>query len=108
MQRLMPSDRIRVADLVMCEVLMGARSNEEASLIEADLRRFRIVEIASTPIAVAAAGNYRHLRSLGITVRSMADLLIGTWCITHRHELLHRDRDFDAMEKHLGLCVVRA
>jgi hypothetical protein len=36
------------------------------------------------------------------------DLLIGTYCIWEDAELLHRDRDFDAMEQHLGLRVLRA
>jgi predicted nucleic acid-binding protein len=108
LQRLIPGDRIVVADLVMCDVLMGARHEDEAARIEADLRRFPIVEVSSAAIAVTAARNYRELRGLGVTVRSMADLLIGTWCIIYNHELLHRDRDFDAMERHLGLRVVQA
>ena len=30
------------------------------------------------------------------------DLIIGTYCIEHGHQLLHRDRDFDHMQQ-LGL-----
>ncbi len=32
----------------------------------------------------------------------------GTCCLERKYELLHADRDFDAMETHLGLRVVRA
>jgi predicted nucleic acid-binding protein len=39
-------------------------------------------------------------------VRKTIDLLIGTYCIMHRHTLLHSDRDFDPMQRHLGLKVV--
>ena len=54
-----------------------------------------------------AAANYRKLRGLGVTVRKTVDLVIGTCCLERKYELLHADRDFDTMEKHLGLRVVR-
>ena len=57
-------------------------------------------------IAIAAASNYRHLRRKGATVRKTIDLLIGTWCLLHDHELLHSDRDFEPMSRHLGLRVL--
>ncbi len=50
--------------------------------------------------------DYRHLRSLGTTVRKGIDLVIGTFCIAHDHHLLHDDRDFEPMVKHLGLKTV--
>jgi predicted nucleic acid-binding protein len=43
------------------------------------------------------------LRRLGVTVRKTIDLLIGTHCITDDCALLHSDRDFDPMTRHLGL-----
>jgi predicted nucleic acid-binding protein len=43
---------------------------------------------------------------VGITIRKTADIIIGTFCIEHRHTLLHDDRDFAPMEKRLGLNVV--
>ena len=57
-------------------------------------------------MALAAAGNYRTLRARGITIRKPVDTLIATFCLLDEHELLHRDRDFDGFEKHLGLKVV--
>ena len=53
-------------------------------------------------VAVKAAANYRTLRARSVTIRNAIDLIIGTFCIEHRHQLLHRDRDFDHMEQ-LGL-----
>lgn len=70
------------------------------------LRRFQIVPIVGEAIAVAAARNYRLLRSRGVTVRKTIDLLIGTWCIVNRRPLLHDDRDFRPMVLHLGLIEV--
>jgi hypothetical protein len=53
--------------------------------------------------AIIAAANCRFLRGRGITVRTTVDLLIGMFCIERGHPLLHSDRDFEPMERLLGL-----
>jgi predicted nucleic acid-binding protein len=50
-----------------------------------------------------AADHYRTLRRRGITVRKTIDLLIGTWCIAEDCDLLHSDREFEPMARHLGV-----
>ncbi len=97
---------IIVGDLMLCEVLQGLDSERAARAVEALLRRFEIVPMAGTAIAVATARNYRALRARGVTVRKTIDLLIGTWCIENRRPLLHNDRDFHALARHLGLAEV--
>ena len=57
-------------------------------------------------IALQAARNYRALRTKDITIGKTVDLIIGTYCIEHRHTLLHADRDFEPMRIHLGLQVL--
>ncbi len=94
---------IIVGDLMLCEVLQGLGSEREAREVEGFLRRFDVAPMAGDAIAVAAARNFRLLRARGITVRKTIDLLIGTWCIAHALPLLHNDRDFAPMAKHLGL-----
>ena len=47
------------------------------------------------------------MRAAGFTMSKLADLLIGTYCIEHRHALLHAGRDFDPMEQVCGLRVLR-
>ncbi len=94
---------IIVPDLVMLEVLQGARSEYQAQRIERASREVRIETIMSARIAVSAAANYRLLRSRGLTVRGPLDIAIGTYCIEHGHALLHNDRDFAPMVQHLGL-----
>jgi len=56
-------------------------------------------------VAIKSASNYRRMRRQGITVRKTIDVIIATFCIMNRHSLLHSDRDFDVMQKHLGLMV---
>lgn len=94
-----------IGDLILFEVLQGARDESHAARIERALRRYALVPILDADLASRAARNYRKLRELGITVRKTADIVIGTFCIEHRHALLHDDRAFAPMEEHLGLMV---
>ena len=94
-----------IGDLILLEVLQGARDDAHAARIERGLRHYAVVPLLDADLASSAARNYRRLRELGITIRKTADIIIGTFCIEHRHALLHDDRDFAPMEKHLGLVV---
>lgn len=105
---LLPRRRIVVGDLILCEVLMGLSNEREAGRTEEMLRDFLVMPMTDDGIATVAARHFRTLRAKGVTVRKTIDLLIGTFCLEHGHELLHRDRDFDAMERHLGLRVLHA
>jgi predicted nucleic acid-binding protein len=98
-------ERILVGDVVLLEVLQGARSEAHAGHLERVLRRFEIVSLLDAELAVQAAGNYRKLRAMGIAIRKTPDVIIGTFCIENRCALLHDDRDFAPMEAHLGLVA---
>jgi predicted nucleic acid-binding protein len=100
-----PRTTILVGDLVLLEVLQGARDDAHAARIERSLRIFQIERMLDERIATKAASNYRMLRSRGITVRTTIDLIIATFCVERGHSLLHDDRDFDAMAAHLGLII---
>ena len=97
---------LAVGDLVLCEVLQGLATDREAQAVARALRRFTVVPMVNETLAVQTAANYRTLRSRGATVRKTIVMLIGTFCIAHRHALLHSDRDYDPMEQYLGLIVV--
>jgi predicted nucleic acid-binding protein len=94
-----------LGDLILMEVLMGARSPDHAARLYQELLQFPVVSLAGADIAQAAARNYRKLRGLGVTLRTGFDLLIATFCIEHGHHLLHDDRDFAPMVEHLGLAL---
>ncbi len=95
-----------IGDLILLEVLQGARDEAHAMSIERGLRSYAVVPLLNPDLAPHAARNYRKLRDLGVTIRKTADIIIGTFCIEHRHSLLHDDRDFAPMQQHLGLTVV--
>ncbi len=99
-------DQILIGDLILLEVLQGARDEAHAARIERALRLFPIVPMLDADLAIEAARNYRLLRSRGITIRKTIDMVIGTFCLRFGHALLHNDRDFDPMAAHLGLKVV--
>jgi predicted nucleic acid-binding protein len=101
------TSEIIIGDLMLCEVLQGLENERVAREVEGLLRSYNIVSMAGDVVAVAAARNFRVLRSHGITIRKTIDLLIGTWCIENRLPLLHNDRDFRPMALHLGLAEVQ-
>lgn len=97
-----PIETIVVGDIVLLEVLRGARDERHAASIEFTLRRFNVDGMLDQNAAVAAAHSYRLLRRRGVTVSKIPDLLIATYCIRHGYPLLHDDRDFSPFQS-LGL-----
>jgi predicted nucleic acid-binding protein len=95
-----------LTDLILCEVLQGIRDESAFRRVRRELSRFDIFSTGGEELAVASAQNYRLLRSHGYTVRKTIDCLIASFCLSEGHSLLHRDRDFDAFEQHLGLHVI--
>ena len=94
-----------VADLVLTELLQGARSDRHAAEIERELASFSHITISSPAMAPVAARHYRRLRERGITIRTTIDLIIATYCIANGHHLLHQDRDFEPFAEHCGLLI---
>ena len=105
-ERLSSDDHV-IIDVVLYEILQGFRPGRALESLTKQLLLLPVVSIGGSGIAIAAANNYRVLRSQGITVRSSIDCLIATYCIESGTALLHNDRDFDPFEEHLGLQVVR-
>jgi len=103
LRSLMNRTELLVGDLILCEVLRGVRSEAVAREIESMMRAFKIVPLCDRDLAIKAAANYRYLRARGVTIRNTVDLIIGTFCIERGHALLHSDRDFEPMERFLGL-----
>jgi predicted nucleic acid-binding protein len=98
------AETILMGELIFLEVSMGAKSEKNARDLEQSLGQFMSATMLDRVTVAAAGENYRRLRELGITLRSTVDLIIGTYCIQHGHQLLHRDRDFGHMQQ-LGLEI---
>ena len=104
---LLSTEPVAVGDLMLAEVLQGFNSERDFNQAKNVLLYLQQVEIGGTELAVQAARNFRTLRLHGVTVRKTIDALIATRCIESDLLLLHSDRDFDGMERFLGLAVVR-
>ncbi|WP_353203916.1 PIN domain nuclease [Sphingomonas sp.] len=94
---------VLVGDLILTEVLQGARSDRYFREAVARLSVFEQLAIVDRRVAIAAAQNYRMFRARGVAIRKTIDTLIATRCILDRIPLLYGDRDFDPFVKHLGL-----
>ena len=100
------SQYIVVGDLILTEVLQGFQSDIDFKTAEKLLLSFPVVEMVGKEKAVKSAETYRLLRKKGVTIRKTIDVMIGTFCIKNGYSLLHDDRDFDPLQKYLGLKVV--
>ena len=98
--------RLGLTDIILCEVLQGIPNDRAFARVRRDLLRFEVFATGGADLAVATAQNFRSLRRSGHTVRKTIDCLIATFCLRSGHSLLHRDHDFDAFERMLGLSVV--
>ncbi len=90
-------------DLILTEVLQGFRRDDEYNKAKKVMSILDCKQMGGYAIAVESAESYRKLRKKGITVRKTIDVIIGTFCINQNITLLHDDKDFEPMVKHLGL-----
>ena len=107
LDELLGSGRLLTGDLILTELLQGFAKDADYRTARRLLLELPCAELVGRENALRAADYYRRLRKRGVTVRKTIDVLIGTYCIQHGHELLHADRDFDSMQRHLGLRVLQ-
>jgi predicted nucleic acid-binding protein len=105
LDQLLASESILIGDIILTEVLQGFDSDADFRRARTLLTRLPFEPMLGKKISLQSAANYRILRNRGATVRKMIDVIIATFCIVNHHSLLHRDRDFDVMERWLGLDV---
>jgi predicted nucleic acid-binding protein len=79
-------ERLAVTEVVVMEVLAGARDDDYED----------------------TAALYRQCRRAGKTLRSLTDCLIAVVAIRAAAELIHANRDFDTIARHAPLRLVPA
>jgi predicted nucleic acid-binding protein len=100
-------------DIVTClpvvqEVLQGFR--EETAFLRAREAMLALPTVANplgTEVFMQAVELYRSARRAGLTVRSGVDCLIAACALRHGLEMLHHDRDYDALARVSPLRVRR-
>lgn len=95
-----------IGDIILAEVLQGFKRDSDFRKAKQLLDALVFKEMLGRELAVKSAQNYRRLRKKGVTVRKTVDVMIATFCIEKGLALLHSDKDFDPMTKHLGLRSV--
>ena len=100
-------NRIITGDIIIAEFLQGFRNDKDYHIAKDIMDSLEYHDFVGKDIAYKAAQNFRKLRKKGITVRKTIDVIIATFCIENHFQLIHNDRDFDAMEQYLGLKVRR-
>jgi predicted nucleic acid-binding protein len=98
-------NRVVTGDLLIVEFLQGFRNEKDFEAAKEIMDSLIYCDMLGKDIALKSAINFRLLRKNGITIRKTADIVIGTFCIEQNLPLLHNDRDFEPMEKYLGLHV---
>lgn len=99
---------IAIAEITLTEVLQGIRSERDYLEVRSSLMTLSALSLKNHDSYVKAADIYRKCRSKGLTVRSTVDLLIAQTAIEHNAELLHNDRDFEAIASVSSLRIYPA
>ena len=103
---LLASDDLVVTDVVVLELLAGARDDGQLRALERMMASFRRMSCESRDHDEAAA-IYRACRRRGATPRSLLDCLIAAVAIRTGAAVLHHDRDFDVIARHVPLLIDR-
>jgi len=104
---LLGSELIVIGDLILTEVLQGFQEDRDFKKARELLDSLIFMQMLGKKLAIKSAENYRILRKKGLTVRKTIDVIIATFCISNNLPLLHSDRDFRPMERHLNLKVIK-
>jgi len=104
---LLGSELIVIGDIILTEVLQGFQEDRDFNKAKGLLNSLIFMEMLGKELAIKSAENYRILRKKGVTVRKTIDVIIATFCVENNLPLLHSDRDFTPMEKHLNLKVIK-
>lgn len=86
-----------VPELVVMELLVGARDERFARRLRALLHSFEVAPLAPLVDSERAAALQRRCLVAGRRVRNMVDCLIAATAIRLGEPVLHLDRDFDAL-----------
>lgn len=97
---------VALPGLVLTEILLGLKSDQDAARISDLLDAFGWVEEASRSDCEAAAKLDRACRAKGVTIGSTIDCLIAQLCLRDDLPLLAKDRYFDAIARHCALRLV--
>lgn len=96
-------DQMATTEVVVMEVLAGARTADHATRLRRLLSGCELLSIRGLADYEQAASLCRSCRDQGRTIRKVTDCLIAAIAIREDAHLLHADRDFEALASCAGL-----
>lgn len=100
-------EEICVTEIVVAEILAGARNSQHAEELRSTLLGFTLLPLNGLDGFERAAALFRACRAAGETLRSLADCLVAVPAIDARAPVLHFDRDFETLARHTPVEVVK-
>jgi predicted nucleic acid-binding protein len=99
---------LHTTEVVLMEVLAGGRDEAHVHQLRRLLLRCEFLSVDGLADFEVAASLYRRCRRAGETVRVLADCLIAAVAIRSEIELLHADKDLEALARHTNLKIYEA
>jgi predicted nucleic acid-binding protein len=100
------SELLHTTEVVVMEVLAGARSDAHATQLHRLLSRCEFAHVQGLRDFEQAAELYRRCRRSGHTIRALNDCLVAAVATRLDLTVLHADRDFDALARHSELRLI--
>lgn len=99
-------EKVAVTEVVVAEVLSGARNELELARWRNLMLGFPLLRLRGLVDFEAAAALRRVCRDAGESVRGLIDCLVAVPAIVAGAPILHADPDFDVLARHTPLEVV--
>ncbi len=96
---------IALTEIIVMELLAGARSDEHLRELRTRLIAFPILRLEGLVDFEEAALLFRRCRMAGETIRSTTDCLIAVPALRAGACLLHNDADFEVIARHSDLKI---
>jgi predicted nucleic acid-binding protein len=103
LRELLAEDQLVTTDVVLMEVLAGARDAAHRDELRGLLARCEFTPTQGPSDYETAADLYRSCRREGHTARALTDCLIASVAIRSGLPVLHADADFDTLARHTPL-----
>ena len=103
---ILDSEDLALCGIILTEILQGIADDASHQRVRHYLRPLIMLPMPET-VFVKAADLYRKLRRKGITIRKTNDCIIAATALEFQCQLLHNDRDFSLIAKHINLKPVK-
>ena len=104
-QCILDNEDLALCGIILTEILQGIADDTTHRRVRRYLSPLILLPMPEK-IFVRAADIYRKLRKKGITIRKSNDCIIAATALEHNCPLLHNDKDFSSVARHLPLKII--